>query len=101
MLAGELALTIAALFSRLPLLLPYSAIVSAICFAMQRLPRGTALLVDNTWVGRGVYDILRHEGQAPIGVTHHWRRLGPLGIRSPARDGAESNAGLETRGARP
>jgi hypothetical protein len=43
-----LPLTIAALFSGLPLRLPYSAIVSAICFVMHRLPRGTALLVDNT-----------------------------------------------------
>jgi hypothetical protein len=64
-----LPLTIAALFQGLPLRLPYSAIVSAICFVMQRLPRGTALLVDNTWVDKGVYDMLRHEGQAPIGVT--------------------------------
>jgi hypothetical protein len=36
---------------------------------MQRLPRRTALLIDNTGVGGGVYDMLRHEGQAPIGVT--------------------------------
>jgi hypothetical protein len=28
-----------------------------------------ALLIDNTRVGRGVYDMLRHEGENPIGVT--------------------------------
>jgi hypothetical protein len=43
---------IAALFSGLPLRLPYLAIVSTIGFVMQRLPRGMALLIDNTGVGR-------------------------------------------------
>jgi hypothetical protein len=36
---------------------------------IQRLPRGTASLIDNTGIGRGIFDLLRHEGQNPIGVT--------------------------------
>jgi hypothetical protein len=36
------------------------------------------LLIDNTGIGRGVYDMLRREGQNPIGLTFtggdwvHW-----------------------------
>jgi hypothetical protein len=54
---------------RLPLKMPYPAVVEAIGAVMRRLPRGTNLLIDNTGVGRGIYDMLVHEGWSPIGVS--------------------------------
>jgi hypothetical protein len=55
--------------ARLPLKLPYPAQVAAVGNIMSRLPRGSNLLVDNTGIGRGIYDMLTHEGWSPIGIT--------------------------------
>jgi len=54
---------------RLPLKLPYPGVVAAIGAVMVRLPRTSQLLVDNTGVGRGIYDMLVHEGWSPVAVT--------------------------------
>jgi hypothetical protein len=54
---------------RLPLKLPYPGVVAAIGAVMARLPRTSQLLVDNTGVGRGIYDMLVHEGWSPVAVT--------------------------------
>ena len=54
---------------RLPLRCPYPAIVAAIGLVMRRLPRGTTLLIDNTGIGRAVFDLLRDDGLSPIGIA--------------------------------
>lgn len=54
---------------RLPLKLPYPAVVTAICAVMDRLPKGTTLLVDNTGIGRAIFDMLVHAGRSPFGVS--------------------------------
>jgi hypothetical protein len=64
--------------ARLPLRMSYTAQAAAIADIMRRLPRGTALVVDYTGVGRGIYDLLNDHGLSPIGVTQtggiesHW-----------------------------
>jgi hypothetical protein len=56
----------------------YTAQAAAIADIMRRLPRGTALVVDYTGVGRGIYDLLVDYGLSPTGVTQtggiqsHW-----------------------------
>lgn len=55
--------------ARVPLKTPYPGVVAAIGSVMSRLPKGTNLLVDSTGVGRGIYDMLTHEGWSPIGIT--------------------------------
>jgi hypothetical protein len=53
----------------LPLKTPYPAVVEAIRRITARLPRDSALVVDFTGVGRGIYDLLVDHGLRPTGVT--------------------------------
>jgi hypothetical protein len=55
--------------NRLPLKTPYPAVVAAIQLIINRLPRGTDLIVDFGGVGRGIYDLLVDHGLQPIGVA--------------------------------
>src|SRR5215469_6261350 len=55
--------------TRLPLRLPYPAVVTAIQRIIGRLPRDTNLVVDFTGVGRGIYDMLVDAGLSPTGVA--------------------------------
>jgi hypothetical protein len=54
---------------RLPLRMPYPAIVTAIGSVMRRLPRDTTLLIDNTGIGRACFDLLRDAGASPLGIA--------------------------------
>jgi len=54
---------------RLPLRMPYPAIVAAIGAVMRRLPRGATLLIDNTGIGRAMFDLLLDNGLSPLGVA--------------------------------
>jgi hypothetical protein len=56
------------LLQRLPLQTPYPAVTSAIVAIMQRMPRGTTLVVDRTGAA-GPYDELVAAGLSPVGVT--------------------------------
>jgi hypothetical protein len=52
---------------RLPIKTPYPAQVARIGYVLNRLPRGTSLVVDFTGVGRGIYDMLIDAGLSPTG----------------------------------
>ena len=56
------------LLQRLPLHTPYPAVTTAIVAIMQRMPRGTTLVVDRTG-SAGPYDELVAAGLSPVGVT--------------------------------
>jgi hypothetical protein len=56
------------LLQRLPLHTPYPAVTAAIVAIMQRMPRGTTLVVDRTGAA-GPYDELVAAGLSPVGVT--------------------------------
>jgi len=55
------------LLQRLPLHTPYPAVTSAIVAIMQRMPRGTTLVVDRTGAA-GPYDELVAAGLSPVGA---------------------------------
>lgn len=76
---------------RIPLGTSYPAVVNRIYDVMQnpQLINETALLFDNTGVGRAVMDIARDKGLSPIGVTIHGGyelTLSEDGYRVPKRD---------------
>lgn len=53
---------------RLPLNTPYPAIVRHVVGLLEKLPKGTELVIDFTGVGRPVYDLFQVAGAEPVGV---------------------------------
>ena len=53
---------------RLPLGTSYPAVVAHVRGLLERLPRGTELVIDFTGVGRPVFDMFENSGIDPIGV---------------------------------
>lgn len=55
---------------RFPLGTTYTDQVQRVIGIMQRIP-GTTLIIDQTGVGRAVYDLFKKSGLSPIGVSIH------------------------------